>query len=102
MEETFKRFLTGYVSARHTVDREAMDELINLTDQFINWLDPQYCFTENAVSTYIEFLDDNMSEANKHFFPLRFDKCRYVDFLEKWIRHLIAHGVWDLNKFDEQ
>ena len=100
MEETFKSFLIGYVSAGHTVDREAMDELINLTDQFINWLDPHYCFTENATTTYLEFLEENMSDANKHFFCLVFDKCRYVDFLEKWIKHLIAHGVWDLDKFD--
>ena len=101
METTFKRFLIGYVSAGHTLDDEAEDELNNLTDQFINWLDPHYLFTENATSTYIEFLDENMSEANKHFFKFKFNKCRYVDFLEKWIKHLIAHGVWDLNKFDE-
>ena len=100
MEETFKSFLIGYVSAGHTVDREAMDELINLTDQFINWLDPHYCFTENATTTYLEFLEENMSDANKHFFCLVFDKCRYVDFLEKQIKRCISFGVWDMYKFD--
>jgi len=94
MEETFKCFLIGYVSAGHTVDREAIDELANLTDEFINWLDPHYCFTENATSTYLEFLDENMSDTNKHFFGnMLFDKCRYVDNLEKWIKHLIKRKV---------
>ena len=91
MEETFKRFLIGYVSAGHTVDQDVIDELSNLTDEFINWLDPHYCFTENATSAYIEFLDENLSESNRHWFPLRFDKCRYVDMLEKWIKHLIEN-----------
>ena len=89
MEETFKRFLIGYVVAGHTLDDEAEDELNNLTNDFINWLDPRFCFTENAVSTYIEFLDERLSDENRHWFPIRFDKDRYVDLLEKWIRHLV-------------
>ena len=89
MEKTFKRFLIGYVSAGHTLDDEAEDELNNLTNDFINGLDPRFCFTENAVSTYIEFLDERLSDENRHWFPIRFDKDRYVDLLEKWIRHLV-------------
>ena len=94
METTFKRFLIGYIAAGRTYDDSAMEELENLTNEFINWMDPHYCFTSNATSAYCEFLYERMSEENKHWFPLRFDKDRYVNLLEKWIRHLLeAHGL---------
>ena len=89
MEDKFKRFLVGYVSAGHTLDDSAQEELENLAYEFVNWLDPHYLFTENAISTFIEFLDERLSDENKHWFPLRFDKCRYVEHLEKWIRRLL-------------
>ena len=89
MEETFHDFLFGYVAAGYTMDLDADDELNRLTKRFINWLDPRYIFTETAVETYVEFLDEKMSETNRHFFGFRFDKDRYVRLLEDWIRHLI-------------
>ena len=89
MEETFHDFLFGYVAAGHTMDTDANDELNRLTKEFINWLDPGYIFTETATETYIEFLDEKMSETNRHFFVFRFDRDRYVRHLENWIRHLI-------------
>ena len=89
MEDQFSDFLDTYVSAGHTVTLEADDELDHLTEQFINWLDPCYVFTETATETYIEFLDEKMSETNRHFFVFRFDRDRYIRHLENWIRQLI-------------
>lgn len=89
MEEQYSDFLITYVSAGHTMTLEADNELDHLTEQFINWLDPLYCFTENALETYIEFLDEKMSETNRHFFVFRYDKYRYIQHLENWIKHLI-------------
>ena len=92
MANIFKNFLIGYVSAGHTVDDDVMEELNTLTNEFINNLYSCYFFTEQGTGAYIEFLDERLSEKNRHWFPLRFDKSRYVKHLEKWIKHLINHN----------
>ena len=91
MEDSFKKFLIGYVSAGHTVDDSVMEELNALTNEFINWLDPNYLFTENAIGAYIEFLKERLSDENRHWFPLRFDKHRYIDCLVNWIKYLLKN-----------
>ena len=87
--DAFKRFLVGYVSAGHTLDDSAQEELENIAYEFVNWLDSNYLFTEQGTRVYIEFLDERLSDENRHWFPLRFDKDRYIRHLEKWIRHLV-------------
>ena len=87
--DAFGDFLIGYVIAGHTVDDDVMEELNILTNEFISSIDSYYLFTENATGAYIEFLDERLSNENRHWFPLRFDKSRYVNHLEKWIRRLL-------------
>ena len=89
MEETFKRFLIGYVSAGHTVDDSVLEELDRLTDEYIKgfYSDYQY-FTEDSVRFYLEVLEWNLSDDNKHWFPLRYDRQRYVNCLVNWIKKL--------------
>ena len=85
--DAFNDFLIGYVTAGHTVDDDVMEELNKLTDEFINAIYSDYLFTENATGAYIEFLDQRLTDKNRHWFPLRFDMDRYVNHLEKWIRY---------------
>ena len=85
--DAFEDFLIGYVVAGHTVDDNVMEELNKLTDEFIKHLYSDYLFTEIGISAYIEFLDERLTDDNRHWFPLRFDKDRYIDHLEKWIRY---------------
>ena len=85
MEKTFKRFLVGYVAAGHTVTEEAMKELNTISKEFVKTLKPDYLFTSNAV----EMFEESISEENKGFFVYEFDKCRYTQYLENWIRYLI-------------
>ena len=87
--DAFSDFLIGYVTAGHTVDDEVMKELNSLTNEFINNIYSDYFFTENATGAYIEFLDERLTDENRHWFPLRFDESRYVKHLEQWIRSLL-------------
>ena len=89
MEKTFKRFLVGYVAAGHTTTEEAMKELNTISKEFVKTLKPDYLFTSNAVEMFEEVLEESISEENKGFFGYKFDKWRYIQLLEDWIRHLI-------------
>ena len=91
MEQSFKDFLISYVVSGHTVDDDVMNELNRLTDEFIDIIDPYYFFTKNATGAYIDYLDDRLSDENRHWFPLRFDKSRYHGLLEKWIKWLLKN-----------
>ena len=85
--DAFNDFLIDYVVIGHTVNESVMEKLIKITDEFINnCIYSEYFFTENATIAYIEFLDERLCDEDKHWFPLRFDKDRYVEHLEKWIR----------------
>ena len=89
MKETFRQFLVGYVSAGHTVDESIMDELRTLSDEFVQSIYPGYYFTSNATDLFIEFLNERLSDENRHWFPLRFNEERYIDMLENWIKYII-------------
>ena len=93
MEEAFKDFLIGYVVAGHTVDDNVMNEMNELTNQFVDSLYAEYYFTSDATELFIDFLEENLSEENKHWFPLRYDKYRYIRTLEGWIKHLIESSI---------
>ena len=88
MEDTFKRFLVGYVSAGHTLDDSAQEELEDLADKFVKSVYPQYIFTSNATDLFVHDLRQEMSIDNQSFFKLSFNESRYVKHLEDWIRYL--------------
>ena len=89
MKGTFNWFLITYLSKGHTLTIPAIQELNELTNEFLDELSSESYFTTNAVLDYLEFLNDSMSEGNKHFFNFEFDKWRYIEILEDWIRTLI-------------
>ena len=84
--QAFIDFLITYVVSGHTVDEDVMEELNKLTDEFVNNIYSCYFFTENAVGAYIEYLNERLTDENRHWFPLRFNKDRYAEHLEKYIR----------------
>ena len=88
MKEAFKTFLIGYLTSGHTVDDNVMKELNDFTNEFVSILPKQHYFTSDAVEVYIDDLDLNLSEENRHWFPLKFDERRYIKTLESWIQKL--------------
>ena len=86
MKDAFKTFLIGYISAGHTLDDDAQNEINDLTNQFVDGIFPDYCFTSTAVKFYVEYLDENLSEETKSFVPVRFNERRYIKTLESWIK----------------
>ena len=99
MEEIYADFLVNYVSTKLTVELEPMEELNRLTHEYIEGLAKEF-FTKQDLLFYLDYLEMNMNNESKHFFCLQYDKQRYIDCLIDMIKHLIAHGVWDLYKFD--
>ena len=89
MKGTFNWFLIAYISEGHKLTVSAIQELNDLTNEFLYELKPESCFTTETVIDYLEFLNDSMSETNQHLFNFKFDKHRYIEFLESWIRTLI-------------
>ena len=93
MEETFRQFLVDYVSSKQTVNQEAMDDLNRITDEYINGgystLDRNKFFTKYELKFYLEVLDMNLQDDNKHFFWLSYDKQRYIECLIDMIKLLI-------------
>ena len=105
MDNVFKCFLIGYVSAGHTVDKCAMDELFDLASDFVKNIHPSYYFTSYAVELFIDYIQTNMSQTNRHFFVFQFNESRYVEHLEnllkRWINEDIKNNVIpDIYKFD--
>lgn len=88
-QEAFKTFLIGFITSGHTVDDNVMEELTNFTDEFVSFIPKQFYFTSDAVEAYIDDLDYNISEENRHWFPLKFNERRYIKTLESWIKDLI-------------
>ena len=93
MEDYYFQFLTGYVSAGHTVTREAMNDLNNITNEFISIvysdLNRDCFFTIDELKYYLEVLEWTLQDENKHYFHLCFDKQRYIECLIDLIRMLI-------------
>ena len=93
IKDTFMNFLKCYISAGHTFDDDSLEELSKLTNEFIEKLHPDFYFTTFGICSYIAYLDDNMSETNRHFFKLWFNENRYVDFLGKWIKKILSENL---------
>ena len=89
LEEKFKQFLIGYVSAGHTYTDEAMDELERLTDDFLNERDTDAYFRDIVVKAYCEEMNEKLSDENKHFSHCYYNKTRYIQHLEGYIKHII-------------
>ena len=99
MEETFKRFLIGYVSAGHTLTDEAQDELEFLANEYVDSIERQFCFTSNATDLFLYYLREFMSEANQNLFNLSFDEKRYITHLEGWIKRLASIGYYGFDVY---
>ena len=93
MEDLFCNFLINFVSAGHTVDAPAINELDDLTHRFLFNLNPECFFGTPAVQTYLDYLDEHMSDLNRHLFCFRFNKWRYIFYLENYLRQLISNQL---------
>ena len=89
INECFKDFLIGYVSAGHTTTSKAMKELNELTEKFVNNLPEHYCFKIDFVKLYCEHMLEIMSEENKGFFHFYFEKRRYYDMIVEFLFDII-------------
>jgi len=89
MNESFNWFLVAYVSLGITVNRSAVDELNELTNEYLADVEHDDYFKSETLIDYIDYIKENMSKHNKRFFILRFNKWRYIQFLESWIQTLI-------------
>ena len=89
MDESFNWFLIAYVSLGHNINHSAIAELNELTNEYLVDVEPNDYFKSDVVIGYIDYIKENMSKHNKRFFILRFNKWRYIQFLESWIQTLI-------------
>ena len=97
MDTRFEGFLLAYASDGCTVDIPSGNELNTLTSDFIDQMDPFFCFTSFGVEDYLDYLRAHMTDDYKHFFVLQFDERRYTQFLEMWIQQLIQDQVLNEN-----
>ena len=85
MIDRYYQFLINYVSSKQTVNQEAMDDLNRITDEYLDGVystpDKNKFFTKQELNYYLEVLNMNLQDSNKHFFILGFDKQRYIDCL---------------------
>ena len=85
MKERYADFLISYVSTGMTVNHEAMNDLYNITNEYLNdvysTLDRDKFFTKNELKNYLEILQWNLQDWNIHYFCLRYDKQRYINCL---------------------
>jgi len=88
MLKSFEDFLRSYASHGCTVNITAVEELDTLTTDYINQMDPFFCFTSFGVEDYLDYLKAHLTDTNKNFFVLGFDEQRYTRFLEIWIQSL--------------
>lgn len=88
MKNSFEDFLAAYASDGCTVTIPSGEELNTLTTDYINQMDPFFCFTSFGVEDYLDYLKAHLTDTNKHFFVLGFDEQRYTRFLEIWIQGL--------------
>ena len=111
MEETLRQFLIDYVSSKQTVNQEAIDDLNRITDEYINGgystLDRNKFFTKYELKFYLEVLDMNLQDENKHFFCLCYDKQWYneclIDMIRRLSVRLMAHEyVKFLNSVEDE
>ena len=97
IENKFKQFLIGYVSAGHTVTSEAMEELERLTDDFIDNTYPDYYFRDITVENYCEEMNEKLSDNNKHYFHCYYNETRYIKQLEDYIKHIIDKHYFNVS-----
>ena len=90
MKERYADFLINYVSTGLTVNHEAMNDLYNITNEYLNdvysTLDRDKFFTKNELKNYLEILQWNLQDWNIHYFCLRYDKQRYINCLIDMIK----------------
>ena len=92
---TYKQLLIDYISGdSQIVKMEGIYELDELTDSFISRLNPDQYFTTETTMLYLEFLEHNMSDENKHYFTLEFDEWRYIEQLELMIKSLACQNFY--------
>ena len=93
MEDYNSQFLMMYVSTKQTVSDEAMDDLCRITKEYEDGVystpDRDKFFTKDDLIFYLEVLQWNLQDENKHFFCLQYDKQRYNECLIDMIRMLI-------------
>ena len=74
MEDYYFQFLIGYVSAGHTGTNKAMNDLHNITNEYISgvYSNPNCYdfFTTDELKFYLEVLEWNLQDENKHYFHL--------------------------------
>ena len=84
----------NYTTSKQTVSEEAMDDLCRITKEYQNGVyslfDTDEFFTKNDLKFYLEVLQTNLQDENKHFFCLQYDKQRYIECLIDTIKSLIV------------
>ena len=94
IKKQFGKFLIGYILEGHTASLEALEEINNLTDEYLNTMVPaNLYFDEDMVRDYIDYLNENMTDENKDYPHLCFKKSPYIQLLIDYIKHYIKKIV---------
>ena len=111
MTDCYYQFLIDYVSSKQTVNQDAMDNLNKITNEYLNsvysTLDHNKFFTKHELKWYLEVLDMNLQDENKHFFNLCYDKHWYneclIDMIKRLSVRLMAYAyVKFLNSIEDE
>ena len=87
LQELWKQFLHGYISAGNTVWEESEEEVKRLTDEFVKDFNDEDCFNSAFIYDYVDYIENNLSDDYKRLYTLYFDLHRYTYQLKKYIRH---------------
>ena len=87
----------NYATSKQTVSDEALDDICRIIKEYENGvysiLDPNKFFTKDDLKYYLEVLQWNLQDDNKHFFWLSYDKQRYIECLIDMIKSFIASSL---------
>ena len=88
--KAYKQLLVEYISGdSQIVEIEGIYELDELIDSYLSILNPDQWFSIEATNSCLEFVKQRISDENKHYFFLEFDKWRYIEQLELMIKSLV-------------
>ena len=90
IKELFKKFVFAYIAAGHTQTDESEAELKQLIDGFVDTIhDDEDCFNSITLTDIIYYVEDHITDENKGFYRFYLNNNRYMDTLEKFIKHII-------------
>ena len=93
IKKQFGKFLIGFILKGHTTTDEALEEIEELTDKYLQTVPDHLYFDDDMVRDYIDFMKQNISEENIGFPHLYFQTRRYIDLLQNYVKHYIKKYI---------